>query len=36
LAHLVAGLIAYTKLPKKPSLKMEHINQPQNTFCLSV
>ena len=34
LAHLVAGLIAYTRLPKKPSLKMEYPDLPQNTFCL--
>ena len=25
LAHLIAGIIAYTKLPKKPSLKMENM-----------
>jgi hypothetical protein len=35
LAHLVAGLIAYTRLPRKPSLKMEYAGQTQNTFCLS-
>ena len=34
LAHLVAGLIAYTRLPKKPSLKMEYPDPPQDTFCL--
>ena len=26
LAHLIAGLIAYTRLPKKPSLKIENVN----------
>ena len=35
LAHLVAGLIAYTRLPKKPSLKMEYPDLPQDTFCLT-
>jgi hypothetical protein len=34
LAHLIAGLITYTRLPKKPSLKIEHINPTQNTVCL--
>ena len=30
LAHLIGGLIAYTKLPKKPSLKIENIwKQPE-------
>jgi hypothetical protein len=35
LAHLAAGLIAYTRLPKKPSLKIDYADPPQNTFCLS-
>lgn len=29
LAHLIAGLIAYTRLPKKPSLKIENLKYPQ-------
>jgi len=28
LAHLIAGLIAYTRLPKKPSLKMDGFQNP--------
>lgn len=28
LAHLIAGLIAYTRLPKKPSLKIDSIQNP--------
>jgi hypothetical protein len=35
LAHLVAGLIAYTRLPKKPSLKFENAEyQPREFLCL--
>lgn len=35
LAHLAAGLIAYTRLPKKPSLKIENLNyQPGELICL--
>lgn len=35
LAHLLAGLIAYTKLPKKPSLKIENIKyQPGKSVYL--
>jgi hypothetical protein len=36
LAHLIAGLVAYTKLPKKPSLKIENVNyQPREVLCLT-
>jgi len=36
LAHLIAGLIAYTKLPKKPSLKIQNIKYQQKEFlCLN-
>ena len=34
LAHLFAGLIAYTRLPKKPSLKRDYADPSQDTFCL--
>jgi hypothetical protein len=35
LAHLVAGLVAYTRLPKKPSLKIENVcYQPGEFICL--
>jgi CRISPR/Cas system CSM-associated protein Csm2 small subunit len=35
LAHLVAGLVAYTRLPKKPSLKIENAcYQPGEFICL--
>jgi hypothetical protein len=34
-AHLVAGLVAYTRLPKKPSLKIENAYyQPKELLCL--
>jgi len=36
LAHLIAGLVAYTKLPKKPSLKIEDVSyQPRKFICLT-
>ena len=36
LAHLIAGLIAYTRLPKKPSLKMDGIKYPPaEVLCLT-
>jgi len=36
LAHLIAGLIAYTRLPKKPSLKLDNIKyQPREFICLT-
>jgi hypothetical protein len=36
LAHLAAGLIAYTRLPKKPSLKFENVNcQHGGLFCIT-
>jgi len=36
LVHLLSGLIAYTKLPKKPSLKIEYIKyQPCENMCLT-
>jgi CRISPR/Cas system CSM-associated protein Csm2 small subunit len=36
LAHLVAGLVAYTRLPKKPSLKIEDVSyQPKNFIYLT-
>jgi hypothetical protein len=36
LAHLAAGLIAYTRLPKKPSLKFENVNcQPREFLCIT-
>lgn len=34
LAHLIAGLIAYTRLPKKPSLKIANVNCRFEDFCL--
>jgi hypothetical protein len=35
LAHLVAGLVAYTRLPKKPSLKIEYdCCRPGEMLCL--
>ena len=35
LAHLIAGLVAYTRLPKKPSLKIENgCYQPREFLCL--
>lgn len=34
LAHLVAGLVAYTGLPKKPSLKIENVGCRVGEFCL--
>jgi hypothetical protein len=35
LAHLVAGLVAYTRLPKKPSLKIEYdCYRPEEMLCL--
>jgi len=35
LAHLIAGLVAYTRLPKKPSLKSENgCYQPREFLCL--
>jgi len=35
LAHLVAGLVAYTRLPKKPSLKIEYdCRRPGEMLCL--
>ncbi len=36
LAHLIAGLIAYTRLPKKPSLKIENVSyQPREFLCIT-
>lgn len=36
LAHLAAGLVAYTRLPKRPSLKIENIHyQPREFLCLT-
>ena len=36
LAHLIAGLVAYTRLPKKPSLKIEDVSyQPRKFICLT-
>ena len=36
LVHLLSGLIAYTKLPKKPSLKIEYIKyQTTENMCLT-
>lgn len=36
LAHVIAGLIAYTKLPQKPSLKIENAGcQYKNVLCLT-
>jgi hypothetical protein len=32
IAHLIAGLIAYTRLPKKPSLKIENIRYQPGKF----
>jgi hypothetical protein len=32
LAHLIAGLIAYTRLPKKPSLKLGNIKYQPGEF----
>jgi hypothetical protein len=32
LAHLIAGLVAYTRLPKKPSLKMGNVNQHRDFY----
>ena len=32
LAHLIAGLIAYTRLPKKPSLKLDDIEYQTKEF----
>jgi hypothetical protein len=35
-AHLIAGLIAYAKLPKKPSLKFDGLNDPPTeVLCLT-
>jgi len=36
LAHLIAGLIAYTRLPKKPSLKIENITYQQEDFLFLI
>jgi CRISPR/Cas system CSM-associated protein Csm2 small subunit len=36
LAHLIAGLVAYTRLPKKPSLKIKDVSyQPKEFICLT-
>jgi len=36
LAHLVAGLVAYTRLPKKPSLKIWDVScQPREFLCIT-
>jgi hypothetical protein len=36
LAHVIAGLIAYTRLPKKPSLKIENVKyQPREFLCIT-
>lgn len=35
LAHLIAGLVAYTKLPKKTSLKIGNVNCRFGKFCLT-
>ena len=36
LAHLIAGLVAYTRLPKKPSLKIWDVScQPRELLCIT-
>ncbi|OHB53898.1 MAG: hypothetical protein A2Y10_14895 [Planctomycetes bacterium GWF2_41_51] len=35
LAHLIVGLVAYTRLPKKPSLKFENVSYRFTEFCLT-
>ena len=36
LAHLIAGLVAYTRLPKKPSLKIQNVNcQSGELLCIT-